>query len=106
MSRKGIYTLNFVVLGTSAFTKACAEGIIGADHIVSLIVSIPKRFLPDNSINIQEYAHETEIEYYETDDINSSNSRTRLASKNPDYIFSSWPKIISVEVLKIPKNLM
>ena len=61
MYRKGIYTLNFVVLGTSAFTKACSEGIIEAGHIVSLIVSIPKKFLPDNSINIQEYAHETDI---------------------------------------------
>ena len=94
----------FVILGTSQFNIYCANAILDSGHQVSAMFSMPKSSVPDNSANIEQYAIQKNISYYEFLDINSLNSIEILRQLEPDYIFSSWPKIIGKEVLDVPSN--
>ena len=85
--------MKFIVLGTTEFSINCAQAMLDTGNEVTLI-SLPKKQLPLNSTNIKAYADENKLEYHELADINSKKAETIIKNASPDYIFSSWPKII------------
>ena len=95
---------NFVILGTSQFDIYCANAILDSGHNVSAMISMPINSVPDNSANIEQYATQKNISYYEFMDINSPNSIEILRQLKPNYITTSCPKIIGKEVLNVPSN--
>ena len=98
--------MKFIVLGTSEFTINCARAILDAGQSIVALISMPKELLPNNSVNIQLFASKNDIPYHELTDINCSKSFDLLNNYNPDYIFSSWPKIINKEILQIPSRFV
>lgn len=96
--------LTFVILGTSEFDIYSANAILDNGHQVLAIISMPKKSRPNNSANIEQYAKKKCIPYHEFLDINSPNSIKILKQLEPDYIFTSWPKVICKEVLNVPNN--
>jgi len=96
--------MNIIVLGTDMFMVSCVNGLIKSGHKVILLVSEPENMSPVNSINIKNIANDLNIPYYETSDINSSDTREYFKSINPDIIFSTWPKLIKKNILDIPKH--
>tara|TARA_B100000787_G_C16169331_1_gene285579 strand:- start:586 stop:1536 length:951 start_codon:yes stop_codon:yes gene_type:complete len=96
--------IKFVILSTTYFGISNANAILDCGHEVLAIISMPQKSLPNNSANIEKYAKQKNLPYYEFLDINSPNSIEILSQLKPDYIFSSWPKIINKEVLNIPNN--
>jgi len=97
--------MKFVVLGTSEFTIRCAQALLDSGMDVSLI-SMPKNALPLNSANILEFAQAHKIPYNEIEDINNSEAIDVIKKYQPDYIFSSWPRIIKKDVIQIPKMVI
>jgi len=95
--------MKFIVLGTSEFTLKCASALIDSGKDLCALISIPNQELPLNSANISEFAKSNNIPYHEIRDINSPDSIAILSKYKPDYILSSWPKILKKEVLKIPR---
>lgn len=95
--------MRFVVLGTSEFTVRCSQALIDSEEEICALISMPRRILPDNSIDISDFAKKNGISYYEIKDINSSESLNLISKFSPDYIFSSWPKILKKEILCVPK---
>lgn len=96
--------MKFIVLGTSDFTLNCAKALLehNSSEICALI-SMPEKYLPDNSANIKDFANRYNIPYYEFKNINSFKSIAVIKSYNPDYILSSWPKILERSVLDSPR---
>lgn len=95
--------MKFIVLGTSGFTIQCAAAISDSGGEVVALLSMPAEMLPDNPADIRGFATGRGIEYHEVRDINSPASVALLDSYRADYIFSSWPRIIGEEVLRVPK---
>ena len=96
--------IKFVILSTSQIGISCANALLECGHEVLAIISMPRDSLPNNSANLEKYAKQKNLPYHEFLDINSPNSIKILSQLKPDYIFSSWPKIIFKEVLNIPNN--
>jgi methionyl-tRNA formyltransferase len=96
--------MNIIVLGTTEFTLCCAKGIIDSKQNISAIISRPASFLPLNSADIHGFASKYNIPYHEIDDINSLYSLDILRNYAPDFIFSSWPRMLKQSVLDIPKR--
>lgn len=96
--------MKFIVLGTSEFTLSCTRALIDSGAEVDALISLPKRLLPLNSVDIYHFAKKKGIPYYELEDINSPRGIRLIKSFRPDYIFSSWPKIIKSRVLGLPKR--
>jgi methionyl-tRNA formyltransferase len=92
----------FVILGTSQFDIYSANAILDSGHQVSAMISMPENSLPDNSAKIEQYATQKNIPYHEILDINSPKSIEVLRQLEPDYIFTSWPKIVGKQVLDVP----
>jgi methionyl-tRNA formyltransferase len=95
--------MQFVVLGTSDFTLRSAEGILDSGGEITAIISLSEELLPDNSADLASFSRSMGIPYYEVKDINSDQSSDIISRCSPDYIFSSWPKIIQGHILSIPK---
>lgn len=95
--------MKIIALGTTKFMASCVHGLIEAGCFFQGLISLPGHLLPDNSIDIRELADEIGCEYFETDNINSDQSKDYIKLLSPDLIFSSWPKIISTELLSIPR---
>lgn len=95
--------MKIIILGSSNFTLQCLLGFIKSGIEIIEIISTTKNLLPDNSEDMHFHSSKLGINYYEIDDINSINSKNHLRSLTPDLIFSSWHKIIDLEVLNIPK---
>jgi methionyl-tRNA formyltransferase len=95
--------MKFVVIGTSEFTISNAKGIIDSDHELSLVVSLSPKLLPDNSVDLGSFCAKNNISFLEVEDINAYNLIQELRNKKPDYIFSSWPRILQNNILDIPK---
>ena len=95
--------MQFVVIGTSAFTMRSAEGILDSGGQIAALISLPQELLPNNSADLASFARERDIPYHEVEDINSDQSYNVISDSRPDYIFSSWPKIIQGHILSIPK---
>ena len=98
--------MKFLVLGTSAFAISCAKGILDSKESISAFISLEKRLLPNNSVDTHQFCQENNIEHYETNDINDRSTLNFVIRHYPDYIISSWPKIISAEFLQIPNNFV
>lgn len=95
--------MKYVVLGTSVFTMQCTQALLDTNQEVSALVSMPESVLPNNSIDLKSFAKEKSISFHEIEDINSTVSVELLKTYKPDYIFSSWPKILGNEVLSIAR---
>lgn len=95
--------MKFIVLGTTEFTLACARGIIDCGGEVCAMVSMPRHVRPNLSVDISGFAKRHKIHYHEMYDINSAGNRRILSAYDPDYILSSWPKILKKGTLAIPR---
>lgn len=96
--------MRFVVLGTSEFTLSCLQALIDSKAEVCGLISLPKEDRPLNSADIRGFAKERGIDYQEAKDINSQAAIEIVKSYQADYLFSSWPKILSKEVLAAVEN--
>ena len=96
--------MDIVVIGTSNFTLECARAVLDSKAILKGIISMPKVALPLNSADIKYFADVNKIPYFEFEDLNLDESILVLRQLAPDYILSSWPKILKAEVLKIPRR--
>jgi len=96
--------MKIVILGTSEFDIFCSNAIIDSGSQVVAMIFIPQKARPNNSADISLYAKQHDIPYHELEDINSLESLDLLRNYAPDYILGSWPKIIKVDVLNVPKN--
>ena len=94
--------MKFVLLGTSDFTLQCASALIECGMELAALISMPAHLLPDNSADIAGFAVEHGVTYHEVEDINDLPSIELLKSYSPDYLFSTWPRIIKKPVLEIP----
>jgi len=95
--------MKFMILGTSEFDIFCSNAIIESGNQVVAIISMPQNARPNNSPDISLYAKKHNIPYHEFEDINSIDSLKLLRNYAPDYIISSWPKIIKQDVINITK---
>ena len=94
--------MNFVILGTTEFTLCCAQAVIDSGQNISGLISLPSNKLPLNSTDIHQYAGKHKIPYYEIDDVNSDDAIKLIKNLKPDFILSSWPKILKKNILNIP----
>ena len=92
-----------IILGTTDFTIVCTKALLDAGINVAALISLPLEMRPLNSTDIQRFAKEKKIPYHEVEDINSWGAIEIMKRYEPEYIFSTWPKIIGTEVIKIPK---
>ncbi|AGZ82398.1 formyltransferase family protein [Campylobacter fetus] len=90
-----------VVLGTSKFTASLIYGIIDSLNEVSCVISMPDSSKPDNSYDLKKICVQFGIKYYEFEDINSVEAITLIKKIDPNFIISSWPKIIKNEILSL-----
>lgn len=95
--------MRYVVLGTSEFTLRCAEGLLEGGAAVTALVSMPSHALPLNSVDVASFAANRKIPYHEVEDVNSAEGVRLLAMHEPDYVFSSWPRILGPDVLALPR---
>ena len=95
--------MKFIVLGTTETTLNLVHGLKETKHKLISLISLDKRNLPNNSVDNKKCAKENGIEYFETADINSKDSIKYLRRLKADFFISTWPKIISLKVLEIPK---
>jgi len=65
--------------------------------------SLTKEKIPNNSVNIENFAKSKKIPYYETEDINILRCTSFLSELDLDFILSFWPHIILENLLTIPK---
>ena len=95
--------MKFIILGTSQFSITTSDAILESGGDVLAIVSMPKDSLPNNSADLSSYAKSKNLNYLEINDINCHDSIKILSHYQPDFIFVSWPKILSKKALNIPK---
>jgi len=95
--------MRIAVIGTTEFTLNCAQTIINNKYLVCVLVSLTKEKLPNNSADIKRFALLNKIPYFETDDINSKRFSSYLKELEVDFIFSTWPHLISKNIIDIPK---
>ena len=98
--------ISFVVLGTNEFTLACADAIRRSGFYVRALVTLPEHLKPENSTDFASYAQENDIELIEYSDLNSAEAIEHLKRLDVDYIFSTWPHLLSEEFLRAPKNFV
>lgn len=98
--------LNFVVLGTSELTLCLAKNVIKNGCRIVALVSMPKEHRPNNSVGIADFAAKQSIPYFEFEDINSPESKKIITEIAPDFILSSWPKMIDKSIISIPKRMV
>lgn len=98
--------MKFIVLGTSNFTIQCARAILDSGCEVAAIISMPRHALPDNSADLRGFAARCGVAYHEIEDMNSQEGLTLVKGLSPDYVFSSWPKILGGEFIAIPKRFV
>jgi len=98
--------ISFIVLGTAEFTLACAESIRRSGGEVRALVTLPDDLKPENSINLTSFAQKYNIELIEYSDLNDHEAVSYLKTLNVDYIFSTWPHLLSDEFISIPKKFV
>ncbi|EMN90749.1 formyltransferase family protein [Leptospira weilii] len=96
----------YIVIGTSRATLECIKALLDSKKSIVGVFSLPKGKLPDNSIDLSYCQKEYGIPYFEVEDLNTTSSEEVIAKLNPDYIISTWPKIISKKIISIPKKLI
>ena len=95
--------MKFVVLGTSKFTAECARALLDSGEEICALISMPHHAQPENSFDLRGFAKERGVHYFEFENINSPESIHLIKSFEPDYLFSSWPKMIDKQVFEIPR---
>ncbi|HEG3969545.1 TPA: hypothetical protein SE380_000482 [Campylobacter fetus] len=90
-----------IVLGTSEFTASLIYGIIDSLNEVSCVISMPDTSKPNNPYDLKKICNKFGIKYYEFEDINSAEAINLIKKINPNFIVSSWPKIIKNEILNL-----
>ena len=70
------------------------------------IISMPYSEMPLNSCDLKKFASEHSIPYFTATDINSIKTEQYIKSLYPDFIISSWPKMIKPNILDIPKHFI
>ncbi len=98
--------MNIVVVGTSEFTIQSARAVLDLGQKLSAVVSMPESCLPLNSANIKEFCLQHKVPFYEFEDLNDSAVLDIFRGLSPDFIFSSWPRLLCREFLQIPKNFV
>lgn len=96
--------MRFLVLGTSQYTLRSAEALIDGGCEICGLLSMTEQLRPLNSVNLFSFASMKGIPYYEVDDINSPAAENLLHDLKPDFMLSSWPKIIEKRILVIPNG--
>ena len=94
--------MDIVVIGTGYFAIECARGVLDSNARLAALISMPAATLPSNSSDIKSFAESKGVLYYEFEDLNTQEAVSTLRRLAPDYILSSWPKILGIEVLKTP----
>lgn len=95
--------MKYLILGTSSFTVNCALAIRDSGHEISSMISLTKKQLPDNSVDIEKIAEQLNVPYHEIENINDTKSVRLLEAYQADYFLSSWPKLLKKPVLNLPK---
>lgn len=96
--------MNFLLLGNSEFTIACGEGLLKAGGEIVAVFAQPEASRPLNSIDLRPFAARARAAYHEVDDVNAPESLALIRRLAPDFLFSTWPKIIGPEALALPKR--
>jgi len=96
--------MRLVVIGTSNMTICLAKVVLDAGVELALMATLTDDLLPDNSADISGFCQTHNIECLAVSDINDDASLRALDEVNPDYIISSWPKILRKEFLDIPRR--
>ncbi|EKR74473.1 methionyl-tRNA formyltransferase [Leptospira noguchii] len=96
----------YIVIGTSQATIECIKALLDSRKNIVGIFSLSKEKLPNNSIDLSYCQKEYCIPYFEVEDLNATSSEETITRLNPDYIISTWPKIISKKIISIPKKLI
>lgn len=95
--------MNLILLGNSKYITKCYEGFKKIKPEKIAIIYLKKNLQPKNSYSIKNFAIKEKIISHETKDINSKKTYNFIKFFKPDLIFSSWPKIIKKNILKLPK---
>lgn len=96
--------MNLLLLGNSEFTIACGEGLLKGGGRIVAVFAQPEASRPLNSIDLRPFAARARAAYHEIDDVNAPESLALIRRLAPDYLFSTWPKIIGPEALTLPKR--
>lgn len=94
----------FIVIGTKELVVSFSEAVIDSHMSLMCIISLRKSLLPQNSIDLSDYAISKNIPYHEIDDINDQYSEKIFKQYSPDFVISTWPKIIGDHILSIPNH--
>jgi methionyl-tRNA formyltransferase len=94
--------MRILAIGTTSFLKNCVKGLIAGGSEIVAVMSMPTNQLPDNSIDMYDFAKSLGVDYYESEDINNEETLNIIKNIGPDIIFSGWPKMISKRLLMIP----
>ncbi len=97
---------SFIVLGTTEFSLACADAIRRSGGEVIALVTLPEYLMPENSVDFKSFAQRHCIELVEYSDLNSAEAIEHLKLLAADYIFSTWPHLLSEEFLRVPKKFV
>ena len=95
--------MKIVVIGADELVLNFAQILIDYKYKVSALISLPKKNLPNNSVNVKKFSLLNNIPYIETSDINSTKSISYLDGLKVDFILSTWPYIMLKNVISIPK---
>lgn len=90
-----------VVIGTTAYTMALAQGVLESGSELLAIINLEKDLLPNNSVDLKGFAKENNVKYYETRNINDEEEL--LLEFDMDILVCSWPKILKEYILNTPK---
>ncbi len=83
----------------ASMIKEFAKQNISIEAIYCLIQELK----PDNSINLDIVAKNVGSKLFQIKEINSLNVQKKIEKINPDFIFSSWPRIIEEKIIQLPK---
>jgi methionyl-tRNA formyltransferase len=95
--------IRFAVLGNSTFSEKMGSGFIRPGIQCVYAFSNSEKQLPAASSGISDWAFENEIPFMELDDANSPDFSNFLSHLDIDFLAVSWPKILSTQILSIPR---
>lgn len=94
--------MRVVVIGSTGFTLACAHAAYATAELVGL-VGIPAHARPLNSRDLSAFSADRRVPHAEFADLDTGDALAWLRARAPDWIVSSWPRILGPEVLAIPR---
>ena len=94
--------MRVVVIGTTPFTLACARATARTAELVG-VVGMPQGERPLASIDLDAFASENGTAHAEFTDLNGPAAQAWLSRLSPDWIVSSWPRILGQRLLDLPR---